>query len=239
MPRLKFAMVCYSNQNRSMEAHKVFADAGLDVESYGVGTCVRLPGPNRHEPNMYEFGTPYKAILADLRSKPARDQPHYERLGLISMLERNLKVKNAPEKWQRAAVEDVDVVITFETTIMDTLLEDMLSRESGMLHPVLVVNLEVTDNNKEALLAAPQVRGRPAARVTRVCMHGQCCRSMLQLAQTSVLHGIPGSLVAMSSLQSDEVTTAPSIVMASSSAHAGFAPGAVVGAGGGLDGQHE
>lgn len=93
MPRLKFGMVCYSNQNRSMEAHKVLQEAGFDVVSYGVGTCVRLPGPNRFEPNVYEFGTPYKAILADLRSKPAADQPHYERLGLISMLERNMKVR--------------------------------------------------------------------------------------------------------------------------------------------------
>lgn len=157
MPRLKFAMVCYSNQNRSMEAHKVLAEAGMDVVSYGVGTSVRLPGPSRQEPNVYEFGTPYKAILADLRSKPQQDQPHYERLGLVSMLERNLTVKLAPEKWQTSAVADIDVVITFEETIMDTLIEDMLARGPDVLHPVLVVNLEVTDNNKEALAAAPQV----------------------------------------------------------------------------------
>ena len=140
-----------------MEAHKVLADAGFDVTSYGVGTCVRLPGPNRFEPNVYEFGTPYKAILADLRSKPAKDQPHYERLGLISMLERNLKIKEAPEKWQNADLADTDVVVTFEETIMDALVEDMQQRMPGDLHPVLVVNLEVTDNNREALAAAPQV----------------------------------------------------------------------------------
>lgn len=157
MARLKFAMVCYSNQNRSMEAHKVLADAGFDVDSYGVGTCVRLPGPNRFEPNVYEFGTPYKAILADLRSKPAKDQPHYERLGLISMLERNLKIKEAPERWQDAELAEIDVVVTFEETIMDALVEDMQQRLPGTLHPVLVVNLEVTDNNREALAAAPQV----------------------------------------------------------------------------------
>jgi RNA polymerase II subunit A C-terminal domain phosphatase SSU72 len=157
MSRLKFAMVCYSNQNRSMEAHKVLAEAGFNVTSYGVGTCVRLPGPNRYQPNIYDFGTPYKAILADLRSKPSTDQAHYERLGLISMLERNLKVKSAPEKWQNHASDDVDVVITFEESVMDVVLQDMLSRSMSMLRPVLVVNLEVTDNNKEALAAAPQV----------------------------------------------------------------------------------
>eukprot|EP00892_Ulva_mutabilis_P006884 jgi/Ulvmu1/4568/UM002_0296.1 len=156
MPKLKFAMVCYSNQNRSMEAHKVLQEAGLNVVSYGVGTCVRLPGPNAYEPNVYEFGTPYQAILADLRSKPASDQPHYERLGLISMLERNLRVKTAPEKWQVSADDDIDVVVTFEERVMDLLLENMASRSVESMRPVLVVNLEVPDNNREALAAAPQ-----------------------------------------------------------------------------------
>lgn len=180
MPRLKFAMVCYSNQNRSMEAHKVLAEAGLNVVSFGVGTCVRLPGATRAAPNVYEFGTPYKAILADLRSKPAAEQPHYERLGLISMLERNLRVKTAPEKWQSAAVDDVDIVITFEETIMDALLEDMLTaRRASVLHPVLVVNLEVTDNNKEALAAAPQVRGSFSAACLRYgTLQARCCRQV-------------------------------------------------------------
>jgi RNA polymerase II subunit A C-terminal domain phosphatase SSU72 len=157
MATLKFAMVCYSNQNRSMEAHKVLGEAGFDVVSYGVGTCVRLPGPTQHEPNIYEFGTPYRAMLRDLKSKPAAHQPHYERLGLYSMLERNVKVKEKPEKWQLSDVRDVDVAITFEERVMDSLIEDMAFRTTVTMKPLLVVNVEVPDNNKEALAAAQQV----------------------------------------------------------------------------------
>ena len=163
MARLKFAMVCYSNQNRSMEAHKVLAEHGFEVVSYGVGTCVRLPGRSKDEPNIYQFGTPYEAILADLQSASAKDQTHYQRLGLISMLDRNRKIKLAPEKWQHTAADDIDVVVTFQETVMDTLVQDMQSRDADLLHPVLVVNLEVTDNNQEALLAAPEAR-------TQACM---------------------------------------------------------------------
>lgn len=67
--KLRFAMVCSSNMNRSMEAHSQLGRAGLDVESYGTGTHVKLPGPSLHEPNVYDFGTPYGAIYDDLRRK--------------------------------------------------------------------------------------------------------------------------------------------------------------------------
>lgn len=52
-----------------MEAHSQLGRAGLDVESYGTGTHVKLPGPSLHEPNVYDFGTPYGAIYDDLRRK--------------------------------------------------------------------------------------------------------------------------------------------------------------------------
>jgi RNA polymerase II subunit A C-terminal domain phosphatase SSU72 len=42
--KLRFAMVCASNMNRSMEAHHVLKGAGLTVTSYGVGGHVKLPG---------------------------------------------------------------------------------------------------------------------------------------------------------------------------------------------------
>ena len=54
----------------------------LQVGSYGVGGHVKLPGPGANSPNIYEFGTPYKTILEDLRAK---DSELYARNGLLQV----------------------------------------------------------------------------------------------------------------------------------------------------------
>ena len=67
--KFRYAMVCSSNQNRSMEAHALLKRQGFDVSSYGTGSHVKLPGPSLREPNVYDFGTPYKQMLDELRQK--------------------------------------------------------------------------------------------------------------------------------------------------------------------------
>lgn len=69
----------------------------MQVSSYGVGGHVKLPGKTQKEPNVYEFGTPYQYIYDELKAK---DLKLYTRNGLLQMLERNLAVKTAPERWQ-------------------------------------------------------------------------------------------------------------------------------------------
>lgn len=65
----RYAMVCSSNQNRSMEAHFLLKKEDFDVASYGTGAHVKLPGPSLIEPNVYDLGTPYKHMYDDLRRK--------------------------------------------------------------------------------------------------------------------------------------------------------------------------
>lgn len=151
-PRLRFAMVCASNQNRSMEAHAMLKQHGYVVESYGVGARVKLPGPNAREPNVYSFGTPYETIYNDLMRK---DPELYERNGLLRMVKRNMGVKRAPERWQESRRVH-DVVVTFEQRVMEAVEESMPTRPVVEVCPCLVVNLEVKDSHEEAAVAAPQ-----------------------------------------------------------------------------------
>ncbi|KAK8691736.1 hypothetical protein V6N13_075235 [Hibiscus sabdariffa] len=150
--KFRYAMVCSSNQNRSMEAHSLLKKQGFDVSSYGTGTHVKLPGPSLREPNVYEFGTPYKHMFDDLRRK---DPDLYKRNGILPMLKRNLSVKLAPQRWQDNAADGYfDIVFTFEEKVFDMVLEDLHNRDQVLLKSVLVINLEVKDNHEEAAVGA-------------------------------------------------------------------------------------
>lgn len=150
--KMKFAMVCASNMNRSMEAHNLLKNSGLDVESYGVGSQVKIPGRSANEPNVYNFGTPYKAIYDELMQS---DTELYEKNGLLKMLERNVKVKLAPERWQDNTTKKFDVVITFDDGVFDKLMDDVQRREQTEMKSYLVINMAVKDTHTEAATAAP------------------------------------------------------------------------------------
>ncbi|KAJ9141581.1 hypothetical protein P3X46_032102 [Hevea brasiliensis] len=148
--KFRYAMVCSSNQNRSMEAHSLLKRQGFDVSSYGTGSHVKLPGPSLREPNVYDFGTPYKQMFDDLRRK---DPDLYKRNGILPMLKRNSSVKLAPQRWQENAADgSFDVVLSFEEKVFDMVIEDLHNRDQALMKSVLVINLEVKDNHEEAAI---------------------------------------------------------------------------------------
>ena len=88
-----------------------------------IGNKVRLPGPSRYEPRIYDFGTPYRQMLDDLK---AENESLYRRNGVMSMLERDVLTKKAPERWQEATYKSLkmlNVLICFEERIFDIVVE--------------------------------------------------------------------------------------------------------------------
>ncbi|KAF4354147.1 hypothetical protein F8388_004159 [Cannabis sativa] len=137
--KYRYAMVCSSNQNRSMEAHALLKRQGFDVCSYGTGAHVKLPGPSLREPNVYDFGTPYKQMYDDLRRK---DPELYKRNGILPMLKRNAGVKTAPQRWQNNAADGCfDVVFSFEEKVFDMVIEGQDNHEEAAVGARLAMEL--------------------------------------------------------------------------------------------------
>lgn len=78
------ALVCASNQNRSVEAHYTLLTKGYrNLYSFGTSRECKLPGPSIDKPNVYAFGTPYRKIYEDLK---AQNPELYKANGLLQML---------------------------------------------------------------------------------------------------------------------------------------------------------
>ncbi|KAJ2746220.1 RNA polymerase II subunit A C-terminal domain phosphatase [Coemansia sp. BCRC 34301] len=151
---VKFAVICMSNMNRSMEGHYQLKKHGYNVQSYGTGAGVRLPGPSNNRANCYNFGTPYNHIMNDLKSQSKsqeRIHVHYSRLGLFAMAERNASVKLAPEKFQEEYMS-YDVIFTCEERVFELVCEELLRRAGFKSKPVHVINIEIEDSHKESLV---------------------------------------------------------------------------------------
>jgi len=158
--RHQYASICSSNMNRSMECHFRLRKRQYAVRSYGTGTQVKLPGRAADKPNVYDFGTPYEQILAELSTDNADGL--YTANGVMELLARNVGVKRAPERWQLVAPAafNFDVVLTFEERVYDLVFEDFtareLRREMQADRPVHCINIDVKDSHEEALRAAAE-----------------------------------------------------------------------------------
>merc|ERR1712038_848910 len=134
MPRryessLHVAVVCSSNMNRSMEAHSVLQKKGFNVDSFGTGDKVKLPGPSADRPNVYDFGPTYEDICKDLVEK-----------------EKPQRLQDSPEKF--------DLILTAEERVYDQALEWFDSNGNVHGQPSHVVNMDIQDNHEEATIGA-------------------------------------------------------------------------------------
>jgi len=148
--KLKVAVVCSSNMNRSMESHSVLSKRNFLVSSYGTGEKIKIPGKSSREPNVYPFGTTYEEIHKDLVSK---DKQLYTENGMLHILDRNMRIKTKPEKFQES-VSKYNVILTCEEKNYDAVVEHFESGESSHSHLCHVINLDIIDNPEDATLGA-------------------------------------------------------------------------------------
>lgn len=134
-----------------MEAHRELVLRGYAVRSYGTGTSVKLPGRTAMEPVIFPFNMPYEQMRTDLMK---RDAALYESNGVLGMLDRNAKIKKAPEQW-RDARERFDLIVTFEDRVFRTVIDDFISnRAPSVFAAAYVVNLEIKDTHVDAAAGA-------------------------------------------------------------------------------------
>uniref|UniRef100_A0A1E1WZW7 RNA polymerase II subunit A C-terminal domain phosphatase SSU72 n=1 Tax=Amblyomma aureolatum TaxID=187763 RepID=A0A1E1WZW7_9ACAR len=147
---LRLAVVCSSNQNRSMEAHAFLSKKGFKVRSFGSGAQVKLPGSAPDRPNVYDFGVTYEQMYQDLMDK---DKALYTQNGILHMLDRNRRIKPNPERFQ-SCYEKFDVIFTVEERVYDQVVEELSNRLPCDNSPVHIINLDIQDNHEEATIGA-------------------------------------------------------------------------------------
>ncbi|GFR62449.1 RNA polymerase II subunit A C-terminal domain phosphatase SSU72 [Elysia marginata] len=133
-----------------MEAHSFLSKKGFNVQSFGTGNQVKLPGPALDKPNIYDFGTTYDAMYRDLMQK---DYELYTQNGILHMLDRNRRIKANPQRFQ-ASMAKFDLIITCEERVYDQVLEDFENREQNNEQAVHIINIDIQDNHEEATIGA-------------------------------------------------------------------------------------
>jgi len=147
---VKFAVVCSSNMNRSMEAHSFLQKKGFNIKSYGTGDKIKIPGSSAKEPNQYPFGTTYDEIFVDLKTK---DKTLYTKNGMLHNMERNRRIKKGPEKFQES-LNRYDVILTCEEKVYDQVLADFAEKGNESDESTHVINMNIIDNPEDATIGA-------------------------------------------------------------------------------------
>lgn len=130
-----------------------FSKKGFEVCSFGTNSQVKMPGPTADRPNTYSFGQSYEHIYSDLKGK---DSNLYIQNGLLSMLERNKKIKSGPQRFQSSS-NQFDVIFTCEERCFDIVCEDLREREIKMNMAVHVINFDIPDTPEDAAIGARMI----------------------------------------------------------------------------------
>ncbi|KAF9764280.1 RNA polymerase II subunit A C-terminal domain phosphatase SSU72 [Nosema granulosis] len=149
---MKIAVCCAMNQNRSMEAHKVLNEAGYNVDSYGTNHIIKIPGESIDKPNVYPFGTSYKEIYEDLTTKNKR---FYDRIGMLGMLERNMKLKEKAENFFERT-KDYDIILTAEEKCFSAIFEKQAPKYSSSF--AFLINFDIKDTISDATTGASEMK---------------------------------------------------------------------------------
>lgn len=149
---MRLAVCCAMNQNRSMEAHKVLEEAGYNVDSYGTNKAIKIPGESICKPNIYPFGTTYREIYEDLIRK---NKGFYKRIGILEMLERNMKIKERAENFFERSKE-YDLILTAEEKCFTAIFERQKTTPSSSF--AFLVNFDIKDTISDATTGAQEMK---------------------------------------------------------------------------------
>lgn len=154
-PLMRFAIVCAMNQNRSMEAHCLLKNRGYDVCSYGTNALMRLPGPNIATANEYSYKVTYEDIYEDLLRK---DEQLYKSNGLLKLIERNMRIKRAPQYFFEENCTAFDVVITCEEKCFNAIFEhSRVKKDEKALKIIYLINVDIKDTQQDAKVGAQKI----------------------------------------------------------------------------------
>eukprot|EP01029_Cantina_marsupialis_P029120 TRINITY_DN779825_c0_g1_i1.p1 TRINITY_DN779825_c0_g1~~TRINITY_DN779825_c0_g1_i1.p1 ORF type:complete len:253 (-),score=53.74 TRINITY_DN779825_c0_g1_i1:215-973(-) len=150
---IKVGTVCQCNMNRSMAAHlSLLENPRLNVTSFGAGRHVKLPSPNG--PVVQNFGTSYEVIKKEMIAKDPQSVEWWKEKGMLEMLDRNSKIKDAPQRWQQCS-DLPDVVICYEKRVFELVLSDLELRPLlKRTRPMHIFNIETKDDGESALKSA-------------------------------------------------------------------------------------